>query len=66
MTFASIQDRLEIIYQARKYVIKDFMMKDIIAKDNFMLGRITNFKLLFKNVFQHGFPNLWNEKGLYL
>ena len=50
-TFAGIQDRLEIISQARKYVIKDFMMKDIIAKPNFMLGRIEDFKLLFKDVF---------------
>ena len=41
-------------------------MKDIIAKANFMLGRITYFKLLFKDVFRHGFPNLWNEQGLYL
>lgn len=38
LTFAGIQDRLEIISQDRKYVIKDFMIKDIIVKDKFMLG----------------------------
>ena len=42
------------------------MMKDIIAQDNFMLWRIEDFKLLFKDVFWHGFPNFWNEQGLYL
>ena len=61
LTFAGIHDRLEIISQAVKYVIKDFMMKDIIAKANFMLGRILDFKLLFKDVFRHGLPNFWNE-----
>ena len=52
LIFAGILDILEIISQARKYVIKDFMMKDIISKDNFMLGRVSYFILLFKYVFQ--------------
>lgn len=56
-TFVGIKYILEIISQATKYVIKDFMMEDIIAKANFMLGRITYLKLLFKDVFQHGLPN---------
>ena len=66
LIFAGILDILEIISQARKYVIKDFMMKDIISKDNFMLGRVSYFILLFKYVFQRGFPNFWNEQRLYL
>ena len=41
-------------------------MKNIIAKTNFMLGRIAYFKLLFKDVFRHGLPNFWNGQGLYL
>ena len=41
-------------------------MKDIISKDNFMLGRVSYFILLFKYVFQRGFPNFWNEQRLYL
>ena len=51
LSFVGIHDRLEIMPQAREYVIKDFMMKEIIAKANFMLGRIADFKLLFKDVF---------------
>ena len=66
LSFVGIHDRLEIMPQAREYVIKDFMMKEIIAKANFMLGRITNFKLLFKDVFRHRLPKFWNKQGLYL
>lgn len=40
-------------------------MKGIISKANFMLERIADFKLLFKDIFRHGLPNFWNEKGLY-
>lgn len=66
LTLEGIHDRLEIISQARKYVIKDFMVNNIFAKANFMLGKIADLKLLFKDIFRHGLPNFWNEQGLFL
>lgn len=47
--FAGIQDKVELISQTRKYIIKDRVMKDIISKANFMLERVADFKLLFKD-----------------
>ena len=44
LIFVGIQDRAELISQAIKYIIKDKMMKYIISKDNFMLGRVEDFK----------------------
>ena len=42
------------------------MVKGIISKANFMFGKVAGFKLLFKDVFQQGLPNFWNEQGLSL
>ena len=50
LIFAGIHDRAELISQAMKYIIKYTMMKDIIYKANFMLGRVEDFKLLFKDL----------------
>ena len=50
--FAGIHDRAELISQARKYIIKDRMMKYIISKANFMLGRVEDFKLSLKDLIQ--------------
>ena len=35
--FAGIQDRADIIAQARKYIVKDNMVKEVTTKANFLL-----------------------------
>ena len=55
--FVGIQDRTKLISQAMKYIIKDRMMRDIISRDNFMVGRVEDFKLLFKNLIQQVLPS---------
>ena len=63
LIFVGIQDKVELISQAMKYIIKDRMMKDIISKANFMLGSVVEFILLFKELIQQGLPSLWDEQG---
>ena len=41
-------------------------MKEVTTKANFLLGRIEDFKALFKDIFSQGFPNLWDEQGVYI
>ena len=64
--FAGIEDRADLIAQAIKYIIKDKLLKDIAAKANYLLRRVHDFKIIFKDVFQQGLPNFWNEQGLFL
>lgn len=44
LTFAGIQDREEIIAQAKKYIIKYHMVNDLISKGNFMMRRVRDFQ----------------------
>ena len=62
--FAGIQDREDIIAQARKYIIKDNMVKEETTKDNFFRGIAKDFKVMFKNIFSQGLPNFWDEQGV--
>ena len=40
-------------------------MKDIVAKDNYLL-RVEDFKIIFNEIFEQGLPNFWDEQGLFL
>lgn len=64
--FAGIEDRADLIAQARKYIIKDRLLKDMSAKANYLLRRVDDFKIIFKDVFEQGLPNFWNEQVLFL
>ena len=66
MHFAGVEDRAYLISQAKKYIIKDRLLKDVAAKANYLLRRVDDFKIIFKDVFQKGFPNFWDEHGLFL
>lgn len=62
--FVGIQDRADLIAQARKYIIKDRLVKDMSTKANFLLCRVEYFKIIFKDMFSEGLPNFWNEQGI--
>ena len=64
--FAGIEDRVDLIAQARKYIIKDRLLKDMTAKSNYLLRRVADFKIIFKDIFEQGFPNFWVEQHLFI
>ena len=64
MHFVGIHDREDIIAHARKYIVKDNMMKEVTTKAKFVLGRTKDFKVPFKDIFSQGLPNLWDEQGV--
>ena len=61
-----VEDRADLISQARKYIIKDRLLKDIIAKANYLLIRVDDFRIIFKDIFKKGLPNFGDEQGLFL
>lgn len=42
------------------------MLQNTTAKAKFMLGRVSDFRVIFQNVFEHGIPNFWDEQGIFL
>ena len=64
--FAGIEDRADLIAQAIKYIIKDKLLKDIAAKANYLLRRVHDFKIIFKDVFEQVLPKFWNEQVIFL
>ena len=57
MHFVGNEDREDLIAQVRKYVIKDELLKDMTTKANYLLRRVEDFKIIFKDIFEQGFPN---------
>ena len=55
--FTGIQDKANLIAQAKKYIIKDILLKDMTAKANLLLWRVEDFKSIFKSMFGQGLPN---------
>ena len=55
-----------MISQARKYIIKDRPLKDIATNANYLLRRVDDFKIIFKEIFEQGLPNFLDEEGLFL
>ena len=64
--FAGIKDKVDLIAQARKYIIKDRLLKDMTAKANYLLRRVEDFKIIFKDIFEQGLSNFWDEHGLFI
>ena len=63
LQFAGIQDRVDHIVQAKKYIVKDSLEREVALKENFLKGRTDEFKNMFKNVFNQGLPSFWDEEG---
>ena len=66
LQFEIIQDRTNLIAQAKKYITKVKMLQDTIAKSKYMLSRVDDFRVIFRDVFEHGLPNFWDEHGVFL
>ena len=65
LQFEGIQDITNLIAQAKQYIIKDKMLQNTTAKAKYMLGRVSDFRVIFQNVFQHGLPSIWDEQGIF-
>ena len=63
LQFAGIQDRADLIAQAKKYTIKDALAKEVTMKENFFKTRAEQFKHMFKRLFDKCLPSFWNEEG---
>ena len=64
LQFVVIQDRVDLIAQAKKYIVKDTMSRGVALKANFLKSRDEQIKYMFKNVFSQGLPNFWDEEGI--
>ena len=63
LQFAGIQDIAYLIAQAKKYIVKDALAKEVVMKANFMKTWVQQFKNMFRNLFANGLPNFWDEEG---
>ena len=52
-----IQDRAELIVQAKKYIVKDALAIEVLMKANFLRARVEQFMHVFKNFFDNGLPS---------
>lgn len=64
LQFVGVTNRFDLLFQAKKYVIKDSLAKEVIAKANHLVQRAQDFKTLFKDVFNQGLPFFWTEEGM--
>ena len=49
--FVGIQAKKYLITQARKYIIKDILLKDVTANTNLLLRRVEDSKMISKDMF---------------
>ena len=42
------------------------MLQNTTAKGKYMFGRVSDFRVIFKNVFEHCLPSFWDEQGIFL
>ena len=66
LQFVGVTNRFDRLFQARKYVIKDSLAKEVIAKANHLVQRTQDFKNLFKDVFNQGLPFFWTKEGMFV
>ena len=60
LQFEGIEDRTDLIAQAKKYIIKDKMLQNTTVKAKYMLGRVSDFRVILHNFFEHGLPSFWD------
>ena len=63
LQFVGIQDMADLIVQAKKYIVKDSLEREVALKENFLKGRTDEFKNMFKNVFSQGLCSFLDEEG---
>ena len=63
LQFAGIQDMADLIVQAKKYIVKDSLAREVALEENFLKSRAEQFKNMFRNVFNQGLPSFWDEEG---
>ena len=63
LQFVGIQDRVDLIVQANKYIVKDTLAREVALKENLLKSRAEQFKNMFRNVFSQGLPSFWDEEG---
>ena len=51
LQFAGIQDRVDLIMQAKKYIVKGSLAREVASKANFLKRRVEDFRNIFKNMF---------------
>ena len=66
LQFEGIKDRTDLITQAKKYIREEKMLQDTSAKAKYMLRRVNDLRIIFRNVFENGIPNFWDEHGMFL
>ena len=66
LQFFGIQDRAELIVQAKKYIVKETLAKEVLMKANFLKVRAHQFKHAFKFLFDNRFPSFRNEEGIII
>ena len=55
-----------MIVQAKKYIVKETLAKEVLMKENFLKARADQFRQAFKFLFDNGFPSFWNEEGIMI
>ena len=64
LQFAGIQDRADMIMEAKKYVVKESLSKEVLMKEEFLKARVNQFKQASKFLFDNGLPSFWDDAGL--
>lgn len=52
--------------QAKKYIVKESLAKEVLLKANFLKARANKFKQTFKFLFDNGLSSFWNEEGIMI
>ena len=63
LQFAGVENRFDLLFNAKKYIIKRETIKEVTERANFLFQRSKDFKDLFKDLFKLGLPFFWNEEG---
>ena len=63
LQFVGIQNRVDLIARAKKYIVKDALAKEATMKANFLKTKAEQFKNIFRNLFNRGLPNFWDDEG---
>ena len=63
LQFAGVENRSNLLFNAKKYIMKRETIKVVTEKANFLFQRSKDFKVLFEDLFELGLPFFWNEEG---
>ena len=63
LQFARVQNRADLLFNPKKYIMKRDMIELVKEKANFLLQRSKDFKIIFEDLFKIGLPFFWNEDG---